>query len=194
MYPKSRIDALTDGIFAVAMTILVLDLRLPDALAADEATLTGALKDLEPKFLPYALSFYVLGSAWLANIKLRSQGELMERRYVSWWLFYLLIATCLPFSSSVVGRFPTLQAAVWLYAINMATLAGVGYRLMTLLPGLPDDEHTLERKVSLGLVIATSVLCVALSVLHPGQALFVYVLNFAAPMFARWTCAKRATP
>jgi uncharacterized membrane protein len=66
MYPKSRIEALTDGIFAVAMKILVLDLRLPDALDVTESGVRHALKDLLPKFLPYVLSFYVLGSAWLA--------------------------------------------------------------------------------------------------------------------------------
>ncbi len=49
---KSRIDALTDGLFGVAMTILVLDLRLPDAFHADQAGLIGALRGLWPKFLP----------------------------------------------------------------------------------------------------------------------------------------------
>jgi uncharacterized membrane protein len=71
MYPKSRVDALTDGLFAVAMTILVLDLRLPDSFEPDQSGLAHALEGLWPKFLPYALSFYVLGSTWLANIKLR---------------------------------------------------------------------------------------------------------------------------
>ncbi|HEX4922051.1 MAG TPA: TMEM175 family protein, partial [Candidatus Bathyarchaeia archaeon] len=60
MYPKSRIDALTDGLFGVAMTILVLDLRLPDSFRGDGAGLVGALRTLWPRFLPYLLSFYVL--------------------------------------------------------------------------------------------------------------------------------------
>jgi uncharacterized membrane protein len=193
MYPKSRIDALTDGIFAVAMTILVLDLRLPDVLDSNDSSLLHALRDLLPKFLPYVLSFYVLGSAWLANIKLRSQGEFLDRGYVSWWLFYLLVATCLPFSTSVVGRFEHLQSAVWLYAFNMAALAAVGYRLLALLPGLARDEHTLDRKISLSFVIATSVLCVGLSVFDPTKALWVYALNFAEPRLARWISASRAS-
>jgi hypothetical protein len=93
----------------------------------------------------------------------------------------LLVATCLPFSTSVVGRFQHLQSAVWLYAFNMAALAAVGYRLLMLLPGLSDDEHTLDRKISLSWVIATSALCLALSLFDPANALWVYALNFAEP-------------
>jgi uncharacterized membrane protein len=154
---------LTDGLFAVAMTILVLDVRLPDALAVSEIGLVSALKGLWPRFVPYALSFYILGTTWLANIKLRSKAESVGVRYAAWWLLYLLIATCLPFSTSVVGQYSHLKAAVWLYSVNMAGLALVGYRLVALLPDLSDDEHTLDRKLALSVLTATSVACIALS-------------------------------
>jgi uncharacterized membrane protein len=54
VYPKNRLDALTDAIFAVAMTILVLDLRIPDeaAVGPDEASLVRSLLALSPKLLP----------------------------------------------------------------------------------------------------------------------------------------------
>jgi uncharacterized membrane protein len=192
MYPRSRVDALTDGLFGVAMTILVLDLRLPDSFVFDRAGLAHALEDLWPKFFPYALSFYVLGSTWLANIKLRSKAELLSRRYVSWWLLYLLVTTCLPFSTSVVGRFAGLAPAVWLYSVNMAALAAIGYRLVVLLPDVEDDEHTRDRKLSLSLVIATSVICACISVISPTKALWAYVLNLVGPQIARWIAAQRA--
>ena len=149
MYPKSRIDALTDGLFGVAMTILVLNVRLPEAFHADPTGLVGALRGLWPKFLPYTLSFYVLGTTWLANIKLRSTADFVGKRYVSSWLGYLFIATCLPFSTSVVGQFAHLKPAVWLYSVNMAALALVGHRLAVLLPSPSDDESILDRKLSL---------------------------------------------
>jgi uncharacterized membrane protein len=192
MYPKSRIDALTDGLFAVAMTILVLDLRLPDSFDPGEGGVAHALQGLWPKFLPYALSFYVLGSTWLANIKLRSKGEFLSRRYVSWWLLYLLIATCLPFSTSVVGRFAHFAPSVWLYCLNMAALAATGYRLVVLLPDVADDEHTLDRKISLSLVMVTSAICMGLSLIDPVRALWAYALNLAQPQLSRWIAARRA--
>ena len=173
------------------MTILVLDLRLPDSFDPDQSGLTHALAGLWPKFFPYALSFYVLGSTWLANVKLRSKGEFLSRQYVRWWLLYLLIATCLPFSTSVVGRFTHLAAAVWLYSINMATLAAIGYRLVVLLPDVANDDHTLDRKVSLSLLIVTSALCICVSVINPGKALWVFVLNLMEPQLARWIATRK---
>ncbi len=192
MYPKARIEALTDGLFGVAMTILVLDVRLPDDFhPADQTALARALLALWPKFFPYALSFYVLGSAWLANIKVRARGEFVDRRYAAWWMLYLLLATCVPFSTSVVGRFVHYGPAIWLYTFNMAALSAVGYRLTILLPDLEDDKHTLDRKVSLLLLLGTSLLCAALSPIAQGRALWVYVLNFGAAPLSRWIDRKR---
>jgi uncharacterized membrane protein len=191
MYPKSRIDALTDGLFGVAMTILVLDVRLPDTVDASQSSLVEALSGLWPKVLPYALSFYVLGSTWLANTKLRSTAESVGKRYVASWLLYLFIATCLPFSTSVAGHFPHVKAAVWLYSLNMGALAVLGYRLVVLLPDLSADENTRDRKISLWLLMATSGACIALSIIDPGKALWIYVLNFGEPLVARWMTRRR---
>ena len=56
MYPKAWLDALSDGIFAVAMTLLVLDVRLPeDFHPQNAAELLSGLNSLWPKFLPYGL-------------------------------------------------------------------------------------------------------------------------------------------
>ena len=193
MYPKLRIDALTDGIFAVAMTILVLDLRLPeDFHPVDDGAMARALLELWPKFFPYALSFYVLGSIWLAATKLRTRAEFFDKHYASWWLLQLLLATCLPFSSSVIGRFASHAPSIWLYSANLAALAAVGLRLVTLTPGLEDDAHTLDRKVSLVILMGTSLLCFGLSLINPAQALWIYALNVVASPMARRLAARRA--
>jgi uncharacterized membrane protein len=192
MYPKSRIDALTDGVFAVAMTILVLDVHLPDGFhPVDQAALGQALRNLLPKFLPYVLSFYVLGSSWLANVKVRSSGEFVNKQYAFTWLVYLLLATCLPFSTSVVGQFAQYALSVWLYSLNMAALAAASYVLMMLLPDRTDDEHALDRKVSIALLITTAALCAALSLVNPQKALWIYLLNAAGAPLARWIGARR---
>jgi uncharacterized membrane protein len=193
MYPKVRIDALTDGIFAVAMTILVLDLRLPEEFRpVDDGAMVKAILGLWPKFFPYALSFYVLGSIWLAATKLRTRAEFLDKSYASWSLLQLLLATCLPFSSSVLGRFASHAPSVWLYCANMAALAAVGLRLVTLTPGLEDDAHTLDRKVSNVILMGTSLLCVGLSLVNPAQSLWVYALNVVASPIARRLAVRRA--
>jgi uncharacterized membrane protein len=193
MYPKARIDALTDGIFAVAMTILILDVRLPDDFhPANSDALLRAIKDLWPKFLPYLISFFVLGSNWLANIQLRSGEEFVSRSYAGRWLLYLFLATCLPFSTTVLGRFASLAPAVWLYAINLAGLSAAGYRLTMLMPDLASHERMLDRKVSLIMLIVTASLSIVLSFIAPDNAMWVYLLNILAPHVARWMRGQRA--
>ena len=191
-YPKSRVDALTDGLFAVAMTILILDVRLPESLHADPGALVEALKDLWPKFLPYALSFYILGTNWIANIRLRSKAELVPRRYVSLTLLYLFLVTCLPFSTSVLGRFVHVRVAVWLYSANLAALAGIGYVVSVLLPEPIDREHA-NRRFSLALLVATCAACIALSFVNPAKSLWIYLLNLLQPQLTKWSTAKRAS-
>jgi uncharacterized membrane protein len=189
MYPKARIDALTDGLFAVAMTILVLDLH--EALSGGNGGLPAALTELWGKFFPYAISFYMLGSIWLSNIRLGTRTEYVDRRYVTWWLLYLLIATCLPFSTSVIGRFAAQPAAVSLYSLNMVALALVGYRLVVLLAEHSDDRYTLIRKLALSALIASALLSLALSAVSSRAALWAYALNALQPRFARWFLARR---
>jgi uncharacterized membrane protein len=187
MYPKGRMEALTDGLFAVAMTILVIDLKLPDDFQpANQDALARALIGLWPKFFPYAVSFYVLGSNWAANTRLRSRGEFVNRTYMYWWLVYLLLATCIPFSTTLVGRFVHLSLSAWVYCLNMAAFSGVGYLLVRLTPGLDEDEHVRDRRISLFLLIATSALCAGLSLIDPAKALWVYAFNVATPLITPW--------
>ena len=87
MFSKARLDTLSDGIFGVAMTLLILDVRLPeDFHPQDGGELVQGLIALWPKFLPYVLSFGVLGLRWLSNIEVRSRAEYVNREYVHWWL------------------------------------------------------------------------------------------------------------
>jgi uncharacterized membrane protein len=186
MYPRARIDALTDGVFAVAMTLLVLDVRLPEDFRPHDANeLLEALRGLAPKFVPYVLSFLVLGLRWLSNIQVRSRGEFFGREYVLWWLFYLLLITCVPFSTMVVGRFAGFAPAIWLYAANTILVAAVSFRLIALAPEIEHGHPLRDRTAALILLIVSSVLAVAGSFVSPRQALWAFALNVAAPWLAR---------
>jgi uncharacterized membrane protein len=187
VYPKNRIEALTDGIFAVAMTLLVLDLRIPEDSSSptDEASLVRALLVLVPKFIPYLLSFYVLGISWLSVIKIRSQDETVGGGYARWCLLFLLFVTLLPFSTVVMGRFTNDTAATTLYAVNFALMALSGYAQMSQLRDPVKDEHWLDRRVSLLVLLASSLLTIALSFVVPSQALWAFTLNLASGSLVR---------
>ena len=188
MFSKARLDTLSDGIFAVAMTLLVLDVRLPEEFhPRDGAELLEGLAGLWPKLLPYLLSFGVLGLRWLSNIQVRSRADHVGREYVNWWLLYLLLITCVPFTTIVVGRYASLAPAIWLYAGHTLLIALVGMRLTLLTPQLAKDAHFRQWQLSATLLIISSLLAIALSFISPRIALFALALNLLAPLMRRWT-------
>ena len=193
MFSKTRLDALSDGIFAVAMTLLILDVRLPEELhPADGGELLRALIALGPKLLPYVLSFGVLGLRWLADVEIRSNAEYVSRGYVNWWLLYLFLITCVPFTTIVVGRFAHIAPAIWLYAGHTLLIALVGMRLVALTPHLERDDHLRRRQMSTILLSVSSLLAIAISFVNPGVALWALALNFAGPLLRKWVLRPAA--
>jgi uncharacterized membrane protein len=190
MYPRVRFDALTDGIFAVAMTLLVLDLRLPEDFHPHDADeLLRGLYDLVPKFFPYVLSFLVLGLRWVSGVQVRTTTEGFGRAYFRWWLLYLLLITCVPFTTTVAGRFAGLSPAIWLYAGNTALIGIVSFVLLHHTPHIEKDEFLRDRQVSLAFLIGTSLLAIAWSFVNPREALLALALNVFAPATSRWVKA-----
>jgi uncharacterized membrane protein len=119
-----RIQALADGVFAVAMTLLVLDLRLPDLAASDSHQLWSQLTDLGPNLAAYLLSFTMLGTFWLA---LHTVLDLCDRsdRILAWAVLgFLFFVTTLPFTASVLADHAHVSLAVVLYWLNLAALGG----------------------------------------------------------------------
>ena len=192
MFPRARLEALSDAIFGVSMTLLVLDLRLPeDFHPADGKALLDALSQIEPKFIPYVLSFLVLGLRWGSGVRLRTAEE-FGPAYFKWWLLYHLLVTCVPFSTTIVGRFPSLAPAVWLYAGNTALLAVVGFAMLTQTKQVAADEILRDRQVSLAMLLATSLLAIAVSFASPRLSLLMLALNAAAPTASRRLASQEA--
>src|ERR1700761_9363777 len=123
MYPRHRLDALADGIYGVAMTLLVLDIRFPEgAVIRTDGDLIAQLVNLTPKFGPYALSFWVLSGRWRALVFGRTSREPVSGAYVSWSLWHLFLVTMMPFSTLVIGRYGSRAPSIWLYTANLVGL------------------------------------------------------------------------
>ncbi|HEX3756882.1 MAG TPA: TMEM175 family protein [Rhizomicrobium sp.] len=118
-----RLEALSDGVFAVAMTLLVLDLKTPMAAAIHgEHDLRAALLAEAPRLLTYLMSFVTLGIFWLGQ---QAQLNLLERsnRDVVWLHIGFLAVVCLvPFSTSLLAAFITYRSALLVYWFNILLL------------------------------------------------------------------------
>jgi uncharacterized membrane protein len=194
MYPRARLDALTDGIFAVAMTLLVLDLRLPDNFhPRDVEELLRGFRTLIPSFIPYVLSFAVLGMRWVSGVQVRTKAESFSRSFFNWWLLYMLLVTCVPFTTIVAGRFAELAPAIWLYAGNTVLIGIASFALLYHTPQIERDQFLRDRLVSLAILTGSSSLAIAWSFVNPRQALFALALNVLSPFVSRWIEPKKVS-
>lgn len=154
-YRPERALAFSDAVFGVAITLLVIDLRLPETVHGD-AALLEALRAMVPKLLLFGFTFLIVGAAWLAHHRKFSLIERVDGRLLWINLIYLMALCLVPFASSVLGehgsRYPfaiyaavmavidTLSAILSAYALRPPFLAGPlfpGQRLnMILAPAL----------------------------------------------------------
>jgi uncharacterized membrane protein len=124
-----RLLALADGVFAIAITILVLDIRVPPDLAVGE--LSAHVADLIPEFISYAISFVVIAIYWQAQ---RETFEDVERQdgVLTWMTFlFLMTIAFLPFPTLLLGAYWGEQISVVFYAADAALasllLVGIGW-------------------------------------------------------------------
>src|ERR1700742_645491 len=121
----SRIVAFSDSVFAIAITLLVLTLTVPEHLHHGES-LTDALWDLRHALLAYAISFAVIGRYWVNHHRFFSSVTGFDGRLLGINIFYLSWVVLLPFSTDVIGSHGGEAAAVILYAINLVGVSMVG--------------------------------------------------------------------
>jgi uncharacterized membrane protein len=123
-----RIAALSDGLFAIAATILVLDFRTPEpADIHSEAELFRALAASAPRLLPWLLSLVTLGIFWLGQ---QTQLNQLTRsnRDLTWLHFiFLAVVTVVPFSTRLLGDFLTYRTAFLIYWLNIVFLGACLY-------------------------------------------------------------------
>lgn len=121
---KHRIEALTDGIYAVAMTLLVIELKLPaHESIKTQADLINAVGHLLPKFLAWVISFLVLALFWLGHHKLFHNVRQVDGRLLALNLVQLGLVSLMPFSSALSGEFGATLFSQISYSMNMSLLA-----------------------------------------------------------------------
>jgi uncharacterized membrane protein len=123
-----RLAALSDGVFAFAMTLLVLDLRAPAAEAVhSEHDLWRALVALSPRLVMYMMSFMTLGIFWVGQ---QTQLNHLARsdRSLTWiHIAFLFAVSLIPFSTMLLAEFPSYRLALLAYWVNILLLGTVLY-------------------------------------------------------------------
>jgi uncharacterized membrane protein len=119
---RDRIVNLSDGVFAIAITLLVLDIQVPDIPENMVATeLPGELLSLWPKYLGYLLSFVGISTFWMIHHSIFRPIKAYDRVLLYLNFLFLMFVAFVPFPTSLLGEYGNYQLPVAIYAATLAT-------------------------------------------------------------------------
>jgi uncharacterized membrane protein len=193
-FSKHRLEALIDGIFAVAMTLLVMELRLPEGTHFhSEAELLRAVAGIYGKFISWVISFLVLAIYWASNQRLFHFVRQVDGKLVTLTLFFLGISSLLPFVSALSGQYSGALVSQALYStvvLFMSWMALLCNRHVFRHPELcgdtpmPEGAYRAARLRSAGLM-AIALVAVGLSSLRAGAGNAAFLLMVLVGRTAR---------
>ena len=198
----NRLLALSDGVVAIAITLLVLQLTVPSPAALthpDSASeLAAQLGKGADQLVSYVISFYVIAQFWLVHHRVfrRITGQ---QEGLAWWNFaFLFTITIMPFTSDLLGKFSANPLAIDIFAANLL-LATVATQLTVIYGSRKDlvTPETAQQTRAARYRVAASIFVIALSIVlawvNPDAAKYCWLLLALAPGLAeRWSGGQAA--
>jgi uncharacterized membrane protein len=191
---KNRLETLVDGIFAFAMTLLVLGINLPkptESLAP--AALTGLIEGLVPQVFTFIIAFLVLALFWLAHHRQFHFVRQVDPTLLWINVFILIAIVFVPFSTDIAGDYPDVLSAVLLLHINMLIVGlffAVEWRHICrhedLCDPVPEKENVRRWFLRSALVPVVAVIAVIIAIFSPPLSLMTYLLLPAVAYLMRF--------
>lgn len=176
-----RLLALSDGVFAIALTLLVLDIRIPDEARGED--FLRAMAGLEPAIAGYLISYLVIGVLWLAHHRLFRELRVRRARIMSLNMVLLALVALLPFPSSLLAKHGDEALSYAIYAGNVIAVFLVQSLIIAVSQRTGDITPKPGRFPRLGWYfqpISASAVFVVWAVVaitgHPGQANYAWWL------------------
>ena len=181
-YEVGRLLALSDGVFAIAMTLLVLGIPVPQLTNPSDTDLQGALRNVLPDVGSFALSFLLVGTYWMAHRRLLKGVVRTDARLIWLNLLMLLLVCMVPFTAAVLSRYGSLATAVIIYAANLALLglSSLVLRLQSwLLLSVPPSRREREGTLIISLVgVAVFAISIPIALWSPSLGEYSWLLVF----------------
>src|SRR4029078_472883 len=129
IFGKGRLESLTDGVFAIIMTIFVFNISVPELILFTEGDfaserLSAKFADLWPDFLAYVISFSTLGAFWVAHHRIFRWIIYVDRPLIWINISFLMIIGLIPFSTTLLTQYLDSQNSIFAFSFN-AILAGL---------------------------------------------------------------------
>ena len=148
---SGRVEAFSDGVFAIAITLLVLDLVVPAHQEATEHGLAAALAAEWPSYAAYLVSFLVIGVIWINHHTMLSLVERVDRRVLFVNLLFLLTISGIPFPTRLFADYLLDPDASVAAAVYSATMFAMGLSFAALWLTVTRDAELLHRPIDAAL-------------------------------------------
>jgi uncharacterized membrane protein len=188
----SRVMFFTDAVFAIAMTLLVVEIGVPetiDGAADDPAALLEVFDDKAPLIFAFFVGCYVIGSYWAAQHRFSSWLAAVDRGFVALTVVYLSFVALLPFPTGVLGGFAENPLSFFAFAVNMgavitmeAVLFSHARRRRLFREEWPEDVYRWELRSSLSPVLLFA-LSVPVAFVLPQLGIVMWFLAIPFGMF-----------
>lgn len=126
---KNRLEAFSDGVFAIIITLLVLEINPPEIEHPSTQILLAGLYALLPKFMAFVISFIIIAVYWVSHHTMFNQLKFVSGKIMWLNLFTLLPLCLLPFTTALVGDYYAVKIAVFIYSLHIFVI-GVVYNLL----------------------------------------------------------------
>lgn len=196
--PTNRIETLADGIFAIAMTLLVLGISVPNLPSStDPQVFSAYIFSIIPEIFVYILSFILLAVFWLNHhvffVIKKSDITLL-------WIniFFLMSIAIVPFTTSLIGKYGKFQLSVLLFDLNMLIIGILFYSIFAyaashdfIADSVKKNSKIIQRS---NLILPTlAMIAIIISFFNPILSVFIFFLlpitftlyNFARHLFIR---------
>ena len=191
----SRLEALGDAVFAFALTLLALDLRLPEI--ESNALLQGILT-LLPKYLIFVFAFLLIAQQW--DVHQRTMMHIVRADGIFVWLYLLslMFVVLMPASADILGRFPLQPISLVFFGINTALLSLASWMMWRYASNrgrlLDEDIKPYIVKMISRLWLYPPIIILVTIPLALLNAIFVYGIWFLMPLvsysYSTWTIRR----
>jgi uncharacterized membrane protein len=124
---KSRLEAFSDGVFAIVITLLILDIRFPEV---EYSQFKETLVSLLPRILAYVMSFIIIGLYWVVHHNSMHAMKKIDRGFLWLNILLLLCMSFIPFPTSLLGRYPFQAGPIIFYGATLILCNIVGYIML----------------------------------------------------------------
>lgn len=121
---KSRLEAFSDGVFAIVITLLILDIRFPEV---EYSQFRETLISVLPRILAYVMSFIIIGLYWVIHHNSMHAMKKIDRGFLWLNILLLLCVSFIPFPTSLLGRYPFQAGPIIFYGATLITCNLVGF-------------------------------------------------------------------